>query len=142
HYLDADGRLVDHPLNQRVMALAPAKLAGLPHVVIASGGVEKAAAIRAALKDRVAAVSVGLVAGRALLDLDYLEDSGCDTDMNIAMTASGGLIEIQGTAEGEAFSRRELDAMLALGESGLQRLHALQAELMQKPGQLQATLKG
>jgi ribonuclease PH len=62
--------------------------------------------------------------------------------MNIAMTASGGLIEIQGTAEGEAFSRRELDAMLALGESGLQRLHALQAELMQKPEQLQATLKG
>ncbi|MFM8990314.1 MAG: sugar-binding domain-containing protein, partial [Alphaproteobacteria bacterium] len=49
HYLDADGRLVDHPLNQRVMALAPEKLARLPHVVLASGGVEKAAAIRAAL---------------------------------------------------------------------------------------------
>lgn len=98
--------------------------------------------IRSALKDRVAAVSVGIVDGRVLLDLDYPEDSGCDTDLNIAMTASGGLIEIQGTAEGEAFSRQELDAMLALGESGLQRLHALQAELMQKPEQLQATLKG
>lgn len=98
--------------------------------------------IRSALKDRVAAVSVGIVDGRVLLDLDYPEDSGCDTDLNIAMTASGGLIEIQGTAEGEAFSRKELDAMLALGESGLQRLHALQTELMQNPGQLQATLKG
>ncbi len=111
---------------------------------LASRQTDAAAAqqIRAALKDRVAAVSVGLVAGRALLDLDYTEDSGCDTDMNIAMTASGGLIELQGTAEGEAFSRAELDAMLALGESGLRRLHALQAELMQKPEQLQATLKG
>jgi ribonuclease PH len=103
---------------------------------------EVAAQIRAALKDRVAAVSVGIVDGRVLLDLDYPEDSGCDTDLNIAMTASGGLIEIQGTAEGEAFSRKELDAMLALGESGLQRLHALQTELMQNPAQLQATLKG
>jgi ribonuclease PH len=111
---------------------------------LASRQTDAAAAqtIRGALKDRVAAVSVGLVAGRALLDLDYTEDAGCDTDMNIAMTASGGLIELQGTAEGEAFSRDELDAMLALGESGLRRLHALQAELMQKPEQLQATLKG
>lgn len=98
--------------------------------------------IRSALKDRVAAVSVGIVGSRVLLDLDYPEDSGCDTDLNIAMTASGGLIEIQGTAEGEAFSRQELDAMLALGQAGLQRLHGLQAELMQKPQQLQASLQG
>ncbi len=98
--------------------------------------------IRSALKDRVAAVSVGIVDGRVLLDLDYPEDSGCDTDLNIAMTAAGGLIEIQGTAEGEAFSRAELDAMLALGQAGLERLHGLQAELMQKPQQLQALLQG
>jgi DNA-binding transcriptional regulator LsrR (DeoR family) len=69
HYLDADGRVVDHPLNQRVMALAPAKLARLPHVVLASGGVEKAAAIRAALKvTRARTLVTDLRAARRLLE--------------------------------------------------------------------------
>ena len=74
------------------------------------------------LRDAVAAVSVGLVDGRALLDLDYGEDSGCDTDMNVVMTGRGGIVEIQGTAEGEPFSGEQLDAMLALARDGIRAL--------------------
>jgi ribonuclease PH len=80
----------------------------------------------AVLRENVAAVSVGIVGGRALLDLDYQEDSGCDTDLNLVMTASGNFIEIQGTAEGQAFSADDLERMLALGRSGTARLIALQ----------------
>ncbi|MEY4014084.1 MAG: hypothetical protein RLZZ290_948 [Pseudomonadota bacterium] len=93
------------------------------------------------MRDRVAAVSVGIVSGEPLLDLDYTEDSGCDTDLNLAMTASGGLIEIQGTAEGKPFSRAELDRLVDLGTSGLMRLHGLQLLLMQNPDQLEAGLE-
>ncbi len=71
------------------------------------------------LRELVAAVSVGIVAGQPRLDLDYPEDSACDTDMNVVMTASGGLIEVQGTAEGVPFSRAELDALLALATQGI-----------------------
>ena len=74
------------------------------------------------IKDAVAAVSVGVVAGQPLLDLDYQEDSNCDVDMNIVMTASGHLVEIQGTAEGHVFSRDELNQLLDLGEMGIQML--------------------
>ncbi|HRP98312.1 MAG TPA: ribonuclease PH [Rhodocyclaceae bacterium] len=70
----------------------------------------------------VAAVSVGIVEGTPVLDLDYREDSACDTDMNVVMTATGGLIEVQGTAEGLPFSRAELDAMLDLAERGIGEL--------------------
>ena len=76
--------------------------------------------------DAIAAVSVGIVDGEALLDLDYAEDSRCDTDMNVVMTASGGLVEVQGTAEGAPFSRAQLDAMLALAGNGIERLIAAQ----------------
>jgi len=68
------------------------------------------------LKDSVAAISVGVYKGLPVLDLDYLEDSDCDTDMNIVMTGKGGFVEIQGTAEGEAFSDAEMQAMLALAK--------------------------
>lgn len=78
------------------------------------------------LSSEVAAVSCGIVAGRPVLDLDYAEDSGCDTDMNIVMTAGGGIVEVQGTAEGAPFSRGELDALLALGAAGIGRLVAAQ----------------
>lgn len=78
------------------------------------------------LRELVAAVSVGIVAGVPVLDLDYAEDSGCDTDMNIVMTASGGLVEVQGTAEGKPFSRAELDALLGLGSAGIATLVAAQ----------------
>jgi ribonuclease PH len=78
------------------------------------------------LRDRVAAVSVGIVDGVPLLDLDYAEDSACDTDMNVVMTGAGGLVEVQGTAEREPFSRRQFDALLTLAEHGIRQLHAAQ----------------
>ena len=78
------------------------------------------------IRDFVAAVSVGLVEGFALLDLDYGEDSGCDTDMNVVMTGSGGLVEVQGTAERGAFSRAQLDELLSLAEGGIGQLIAHQ----------------
>lgn len=78
------------------------------------------------VRDFVAAVSVGVFEGTPVLDLDYAEDSRCDTDMNVVMTGSGGLIEVQGTAEGHAFSRAELDAMLNLAERGIRELVATQ----------------
>lgn len=71
------------------------------------------------LRELVAAVSVGIVSGQPRLDLDYPEDSACDTDMNVVMTASGGLIEVQGTAEGAPFSRIELDTLLELATQGI-----------------------
>jgi ribonuclease PH len=74
------------------------------------------------LRDAVAAVSVGLVEGAALLDLEYIEDSACDTDMNVVMTGSGGFVEVQGTAEGAAFSRDQLDRLLALAAHGIGEL--------------------
>jgi ribonuclease PH len=74
----------------------------------------------------VAAVSVGIVQGTPLLDLEYTEDSACDTDMNVVMTGAGNFIEVQGTAEGAAFSRREMDVLLALAEKGINELVRLQ----------------
>ena len=78
------------------------------------------------IKDHVAAISVGIYQGTPVLDLDYAEDSSCDTDMNVVMTGQGGMIEVQGTAEGAAFSRKELDALLSLAEKGIQELVSLQ----------------
>ena len=78
--------------------------------------------------DSVAAISVGLKDGRALLDLDYTEDSSCDTDMNVVMTGKGGMIEVQGTAEGATFSRAELDALLDLAEQGIGELTQMQIQ--------------
>ena len=78
------------------------------------------------IRDHIAAVSVGIVNGAPLLDLDYLEDSGCDTDMNVVMTGSGHFVEVQGTAEGAAFSRQEMDALLGLAENGIRDLVVLQ----------------
>jgi ribonuclease PH len=72
-----------------------------------------------AMRDFVAAVSVGIVEGAPVLDLDYAEDSGCDTDMNVVMTGNGGFVELQGTAEGAPFSRAEVDALLALASDGI-----------------------
>ncbi len=78
------------------------------------------------LRDAVAAISVGIVEGTPLLDLEYTEDSACDTDMNVVMTASGGFVEVQGTAEGASFSRDEMDALLALADKGIRELVAAQ----------------
>ncbi|QWD79332.1 ribonuclease PH [Polynucleobacter sp. MWH-Spelu-300-X4] len=82
------------------------------------------------IKDHVAAISVGIYEGHPVLDLDYAEDSACDTDMNVVMTGSGGIIEVQGTAEGAAFSRAELDALLNLAEKGISELVALQKQAL------------
>jgi len=76
--------------------------------------------------DSVAAVSVGIFAGTPVLDLDYQEDSTCETDMNVVMTGSGGLVEVQGTAEGAPFTRAQLDAMVDLAAKGIGQLVAAQ----------------
>jgi ribonuclease PH len=78
------------------------------------------------LRDSVAAISVGVYQGTPVLDLDYLEDSDCDTDMNVVMTGSGGFVEIQGTAEGEPFQRDAMNAMLDLATSGIKELLNMQ----------------
>ena len=70
----------------------------------------------------IAAISVGIVKGEAMLDLEYTEDSACDTDMNVVINQLGGIIEIQGTAEGAAFSRKEVDALMDLAEKGVKEL--------------------
>jgi len=80
------------------------------------------------LIDSVAAVSAGIVDGEAMLDLDYQEDSRAEVDFNVVMTGSGSLVEVQGTAEGEPFSRAQLDAMVALASDGIRRLVAIQRE--------------
>ena len=92
--------------------LAAGKLAGTP------------------ITGHVAAISVGIVQGTPLLDLDYTEDSACDTDMNVVMTGAGHYIEVQGTAEGAAFSRQEMDRLLALAELGVKELVRLQDEAL------------
>ncbi|MCQ4145649.1 ribonuclease PH [Vogesella sp. AC12] len=84
------------------------------------------------LRQHVAAISVGIVDGVPLLDLDYEEDSGCETDMNVVMTGDGHFVEMQGTAEGVPFSRTEMDALLQLAEKGIAELVALQREALAK----------
>ena len=82
------------------------------------------------IKDAVAAISVGIVNGVPLLDLEYTEDSGCDTDMNVVMTAAGGMVELQGTAEGAAFTRQEMNALLDLAEKGIGELLTAQRQAL------------
>jgi ribonuclease PH len=82
------------------------------------------------IRDFVAAVSVGVVEGTPLLDLEYVEDSACDTDMNVVMTGSGGFVEVQGTAEGVPFSRAEMDTLLGLAAKGIGELNALQKQAL------------
>jgi len=83
-----------------------------------------------AITDIVAAVSVGIIDGTAMLDLPYEEDSRAETDMNVVMTGSGAFVEVQGTAEKAAFSREELDALLDLAASGIAQIHAAQREIL------------
>ena len=78
------------------------------------------------LKDFVAAISVGVYQGAPVLDLDYAEDSACDTDMNVVMLGNGHFVEVQGTAEGHAFSRAEMSALLDLAQNGIDRLIVMQ----------------
>ena len=78
------------------------------------------------LNDFIAAISVGIYQGVPVLDLDYIEDSACDTDMNVVMLGSGNFVEVQGTAEGHAFSRAEMDELLELAKSGIEQLIGMQ----------------
>lgn len=82
------------------------------------------------LLNLVAAISVGVVNGVPVLDLDYIEDSNCDTDMNVVMSQHGGFVEMQGTAEGKPFTREESDAMLVLAEAGIKMLVQKQQEAL------------
>jgi ribonuclease PH len=96
--------------------------------VLQADGGTRTAAITGAF---VAAVSVGIVGGTPLLDLEYVEDAACDTDMNVVMTGAGGFVELQGTAEGATFSRAEMDALLALATKGIGELVAAQRAALQ-----------
>ena len=80
------------------------------------------------IRDHVAAISVGIVQGTPLLDLAYTEDAACDTDMNVVMTGAGCFVEVQGTAEGAAFSRADMNALLALAEKGIAALVVMQKQ--------------
>ena len=85
---------------------------------------------RSPVREKVAAVSVGIVDGMPCLDLDYREDSSAQVDMNLVATESGGLVEVQGTAEGDPFPRRDLDQMMDLGMAGIETLLAAQARAL------------
>lgn len=97
-------------------------------MIALNGLVEKGKLKASPLKQQIAAVSVGIYEGHAVLDLDYPEDSAAETDMNVVMTNRGGFIEVQGTAEGESFDQSEFDAMLALARKGLDEIFILQEQ--------------
>jgi ribonuclease PH len=98
------------------------------NTLLASGAL-KASPIRG----QVAAVSVGIVQGTPLLDLEYIEDSACDTDMNVVMTGAGGFVEVQGTAEGAPFSREEMNQLLQLASDGIATLVQAQQAALAAP---------
>ena len=116
--LQADGGTRTAAITGAFVAVADA-IARMP-------GVDPAKAVR----DAVAAISVGVVSGQAVLDLNYVEDSSAEVDMNVVMTGAGQFVEVQGTAEQVAFGRDRLDAMLVLAESGIRRLVALQRQAL------------
>jgi len=118
--IQADGGTRTASITGAFVALADA-IAGL----IAAGKLTESP-----LRDHVAAISVGVVAGQPVLDLDYIEDSGCETDMNVVMTGDGRFIEVQGTAEGAPFSRDEMNVLMALAEKGITELVSLQKQAL------------
>jgi ribonuclease PH len=102
------------------------RCAGISGVYVAAKRALDRMGLGRTLVDSVAAVSVGIVDGETLLDLDYVEDSSAEVDLNVVMTGNGRLIEVQATAEGEPFSREDLDEMLALGAQGIDEISAAQ----------------
>jgi len=119
--LQADGGTRCASITGAMVALADA-LAGLR---------ARGAIARDPLRDFVAAVSVGIVGGKPVLDLDYEEDSSCETDMNVAMTGDGRFVEVQGTAEGAPFTRAQVDELLALASRGIAQLVSLQRSALE-----------
>jgi len=120
-YLDCDVLEADGGTRTAAITGAYVALAGAIAKAIKTG-----ACGRGALVGAVAAVSVGLVDGRCVLDLDYQEDAAAEVDMNVAMTAGGRYVEVQGSAERTSFDGRQLDRMLALARRGIRKLLALQ----------------
>ena len=118
--IEADGGTRTASVTGGFVALAEA----VTHVI------EKGALQRSPIKHHVAAISVGIVSGAVLLDLDYNEDSSCDTDLNLVMTEGGDIIEVQGTAEGAAFNKSQLSQMLNLGEKGIKELIVVQKKCL------------
>lgn len=118
--IQADGGTRTASITGAYIALADA-IAGLQERGVISGQ---------PLQKMVAAVSVGVFEGQPVLDLDYLEDSAAETDMNVVMDDQGGIIEVQGTAEGMTFSRQEMDAMMDLAEKGIGELIAAQRQAL------------
>ena len=104
------------------------RCAGISGVYVAARRALDRMGLGRVLVDTVAAVSVGIVDGEPLLDLDYVEDSSAEVDLNVVMTGGGRLVEVQATAEGAPFSRDELDAMLELGVAGIDEISAAQRE--------------
>jgi len=121
--LQADGGTRTASITGAYVALADAMEALVRRRMLASSP----------LHGQVAAVSVGIAGGVPVVDLDYVEDSDAETDMNVVMNNGGGFIEIQGTAEGHAFRRHELDEMLNLAAAACQKLFAAQLEALQAP---------
>ncbi len=119
--LDCDVLQADGGTRTAAITGAYVALMDAVNLLLKRGDIKRSPVIGA-----VAAVSVGVFRGTPVLDLDYLEDSDCDTDMNVVMNDGGGFIELQGTAEGHAFRRDELDALLALAEKGVGELLAAQ----------------
>ncbi|KHL55208.1 MULTISPECIES: ribonuclease PH [Xanthomonas] len=119
--LDCDVLQADGGTRTAAITGAYVALADAVNLLLKRGDIKKHPLIGA-----VAAVSVGIYRGEPVLDLDYPEDSDCDTDMNVVMNDGGGFIELQGTAEGHAFRREELNALLSLAEKGVGELFALQ----------------
>lgn len=95
-----------------------------------SGLISRGLITESPIRDFVAAVSVGICEGVPVVDLDYPEDSACDTDMNVVMTGSGGFVEVQGTAEGVPFSQAQMDALMQLAQRGIRELIAKQKEAL------------
>ena len=122
-YIDCDVLQADG--GTRTAAITGAFVAAQDAVntLLASGKLQETPIL-----DHVAAISVGIVRGTPLLDLEYTEDVGCDTDMNVVMTGAGNFVEVQGTAEGVAFTRKEMDALLQLAEQGIAELVTLQKQ--------------
>ncbi|MFC0673603.1 ribonuclease PH [Brachybacterium hainanense] len=120
--LQADGGTRTAAITGAYVALAEAVAWGRRHTSLP--------ATAQVLTDSVSAISVGILEGRPLLDLEYREDVAADTDMNVVVTGTGGLVEVQGTAEGAPFSRAELTGLLDLAESGCARLAQIQREAL------------
>ena len=129
--LDCDVLQADGGTRTAAITGAYVALVDAVGLLVERGEIRLAAGKRSPIVGAVSAVSVGIYRGAPVLDLDYVEDSDCDTDMNVVMNDGGGFIELQGTAEGLAFRRDELDALLALAQDGCAQLFQAQCRALE-----------